>query len=108
MQYYDYSDLNLTACGKDSTSGGAPKPTTGRWHQYDLEVVMNNNASRTGIIRLYANGAFGTEFTSAVWEPSGKTWGVMGPYVETGNSNIPDRVNTSYWYFKSFAVYTND
>ena len=33
LQYYDYSDLNLTACGKDSNFGGAPKPATGRWHQ---------------------------------------------------------------------------
>ena len=61
---------------------------------------MNNKGSRTGIVRLYANGVLGTEYASAVWEPSGKTWGIMGPYVETGNANIPDRVNTSYWFFK--------
>jgi hypothetical protein len=88
--------------------GNAPVPATGRWHRYDLEVVMNNNASRTGIARLYANGAFATEVTSAAWEPFGKTWGIMGPYVETGNGNTPNRVDTSWWYFKDFVVYTND
>ena len=108
FSYFDYSNLKLKACGQDSNFGGAPKPATGRWHQYDLEVVMNNNASRSGIARLYANGAFGTEVTSAAWEPFRKTWGIMGPWVETGNANIPDRVNTSYWYFKDFIVYTND
>jgi hypothetical protein len=108
LQYYDYANLKLKACGQDSMIDGAPKPTTGRWHRYDIEVVMNNNASRSGILRLYANGAFGTEVTSAAWEPFGKTWGIMGPSIETGNANIPDRVNTSYWYFKNFVVYTND
>jgi hypothetical protein len=108
LQNYEFSNLQLDACARDSTMAGAPKPSTGRWHQYDLEVVMNNNASRTGIARVYANGVLGPEVTSAAWEPFGKTWGIMGPWVETGNRGIPNRVNTSYWYFKSFAVYTND
>jgi hypothetical protein len=94
LYYYDYSNLTIDNCGTGSQWGGAPQPTTGRWHQYDLEVVINNNGSRTGIARLYANGAFGTEYVTAVWEPVGKTWGVMGPAVETGNAQIPDRVDT--------------
>jgi hypothetical protein len=108
LYYYDYSNLQVDNCGTGSRWGGAPKPAAGRWHRYDLEVVMNNNASRSGIARLYANGAFGAEYASAAWEPWGKTWGVMGPAVEAGNKNIPDRVNTSYWYFKDFVVYAND
>jgi hypothetical protein len=106
--YHDYANLKLNACGQDTMIGGAPMPATGRWHRYDLEVVMNNNASRTGIGRLYANGAFATETTSAAWEPLGKNWGVMGPWVENGGGNTPDRIDTSWWYYKDFVVYTND
>jgi hypothetical protein len=108
LYYYDYSKLNYDGCGTGSGWGGAPKPASGRWHQYDLEVVMNNNGSRTGIARLYANGALGAEHVAAVWEPVGKTWGIMGLSVQTGNKNLPNRINTSYWYFKNFVVYTND
>jgi hypothetical protein len=108
LGYYDYSNLKLKACGQVPKLGSAPVPATGRWHRYDLEVVMNNNASRTGIGRLYANGAFATEVTSAAWEPFGKSWGIMGPYFEAGNGNTPNRVDTSWWYYKDFVFYTND
>jgi hypothetical protein len=108
IQYYDFANLKSKSCAQDSIMGGAPAPATGRWHRYEVEVVMNNNASRTGIVRIYANGALGPEITSAAWEPFGKNWGVMGPYVETGNANTPNRVDTSWWWFKDFVVYTND
>ena len=93
IQYYDFSDLKLNACGQDTTTAGAPKPATGRWHQYDLEVVMNNNASRSRHRsplcqwRVWHRGY--QRCVGALWQKPGALW---VPTFETGNANIPNRV----------------
>ena len=109
LQYYDFSNLKLKACGQDTTMAGAPMPATGRWHRYEVEVVMNNNASRTGIVRLYANGALGhrgyERGVGALWQKPGALW---VPTLKPAMRILPNRVDTSWWWFKDFVVYTND